>query len=159
LISDLYASNSANKIFLHARFATGEEALKPYQKIIEECMFPDVYKNKPIQIAKAKKAITDYTRAVGDQKGVLELMLCFVENGANFTANYGDMYEAFYLALERMYDNALDLLLTMDEPTINEYRDRFEDVVTSTRNIGWGFHDMLGQLFNSAFPDEDTEDE
>jgi hypothetical protein len=78
-----------------------------------------------------------------------------VENGANFTASYGDMYSEFYLALERMYDNALDLLLSMDDQTIAEYRDRFEDVVTSTSGIGWGFHDMLGQLFNTAFPDEE----
>jgi hypothetical protein len=159
LISDLYASNPANKIFLHARFAPGEDALKPYQKIIEDSLYPDVDKNKPIQIAKGKKAIADYTRAVGDPKGILELMLCFVENGANFTASYGDMYSEFYLALERMYDNALDLLLTMDDQTIAEYRDRFEDVVTSTSGIGWGFHDMLGQLFNSAFPDEDIDEE
>ncbi len=155
LIADLYASNPANKTFLHARFGASEEALKPYQKIIEESMFPDVYKNKPIQIAKAKKAITDYTRAVGDKKGILELMLCFVENGTSFTVNYGDMYEEFYLAIERMYDKALDLLLTMDDQIVAEYRDRFEEVVTSTSDIGWGFHDMLGELFNSAFPDDE----
>ena len=152
LISDLYASNPANKIFLHARFGTGEEALEPYLKIIEDSLYPDVHKNKPIQIAKGKKAITDYTRAVGDPKGILELMLCFVEKGANFTASYGDIDSEFYLALERMYDNALKLLLTMDEQTIAEYRDRFGAVVTSTSGIGWGFHDKLGQLFNTAFP-------
>ena len=106
---------------------------------------PDVHKNKPIQIAKGKKAITDYTRAVGDSKGILELMLYFVEKEANFTASYGDIDAGFYLALERMYDNALDLLLTMDDQTIAEYRDRFEAVVTSTSGIGWGFHDKLGQ--------------
>ena len=154
LIADLYASNPANKIFLHARFGSGEDALKPYLKIIEDSLYPDVHKNKPIQIAKGKKAITDYTRAVGDPKGILELMLSFVENGANFTASYGDIDSGFYLALERMYDNALDLLLTMDDQTIAEYRERFEDVVESTSGIGWGFHDMLGQLFNTAFPDE-----
>ena len=37
------------------------------------------------------------------------------------------------------YDNALDLLLTMDDQTIAEYRERFEDVVETTSGIGWGF--------------------
>ena len=32
------------------------------------------------------------------------------------------MYEEFYRAVERMYDKALDFLLTMDDQTIAEYR-------------------------------------
>lgn len=59
LISDLYASNAQNKSFLHVRFSTGEEALKPYKKIIEDTLHPNMYTHTPFQIAKAKKAISD----------------------------------------------------------------------------------------------------
>ena len=154
LIADLYSLNPQNKTFLHARFATGDDALKPYLKIIDEALYPDIYKNKPVQISKAKKAIADYNKASGEPKGMLELMLTFVETGTNFTVNCGDMYDEFYEALERMYDKALDLLLTMDEETIDEYYNRFEDLVTSTADIGWGYHDSLGEMFHNAFPDE-----
>ena len=154
LISDLYASSAQNKTFLHARFSTGTDALKPFLKIIEDALYPDVYKNKPIKIAMAKKAIRDYTKAAGEPEGILELMLFFVETGTEFTLNFGDIDEGFYLALERMYDKALHLVLTMDKETIEEYYDRFEDLVTSTGNIGWGYHDALGEMFHNAFPED-----
>ena len=155
LISDLYASSAQNKTFLHARFSTGSDALKPYLKIIEDALYPDVYKNKPVQIAKAKKAISDYTKAAGELAGILELMLSFVETGTEFTLNFGDIDEGFYLALERMYYKALNLVRTMDKATIDEYYDRFEDLVTSTSSIGWGYHDALEEMFRKAFPEDE----
>jgi hypothetical protein len=155
LIADLYAAHSTNKNFLHARFSKGSAALKPYLKIIEDALYPDIYENKPVQIAKGKKAISDYRKAVGDPKGILELMLCFVENGTQFTLNCGDMDEDFYDSLLRMYDNAIDMLLTMDDAEIAEYRPRFEYLVTSTAKIGWGYHDALEEIFGNAFPDEE----
>lgn len=114
-----------------------------------------MYKNKPVQIAKAKKAIADYSKAAGEPIGLLELMIFFVETGTSFTVNCGDMYEEFYLALERMYEKALNLLLTMDEKIIDDYYDRFEDVVSSSADIGWGFHDLLAEMFHDAFPEDD----
>lgn len=154
LISDLYAYSTPNKNFLHARFSLGSDTLKPYKKIIEDALFPDVMSNDPVEVATAKKAISDYCKAVGDPKGMLELMVYFVECGAGFflDVGYGDEY--FFAALERMYEKAIKLLLTLDEETIDDYYDRFEDLVTSTSDIGWGFHDTLGDIFSEAFPEE-----
>ena len=36
---------------------------------------------------------------------------------------------------ERMYEKAIKLLLTLDEATIDDFYDRFEELVTSTRNL------------------------
>jgi len=154
LISDLYAYSASNKNFLHARFSLGSDALKPYKKIIDDALYPDVISNNSIEIATAKKAISDYGKAVGDPKGMLELMVYFVECGTRFTLDYGDIDEHYYASLERMFEKAIKLLLTLDEATIDDFYDRFEDLVTSTRNIGWGFHDTLGDIFYEAFPEE-----
>lgn len=154
LISDLYAYSTPNKNFLHARFSLGSDALKPYKKIIEDALFPDVMSNDPVEIATAKKAISDYGKAVGDPKGMLELMVYFVECGANFSLDVGYGDGDFFAALERMYEKAIKLLLTLDEATIDDFYDRFEDLVTSTQDIGWGFHDTLGDIFSEAFPEE-----
>lgn len=154
LISDLYAYSTPNKNFLHARFSLGSDALKPYKKIIEDALFPDVMSNDPVEIATAKKAISDYGKAVGDPKGLLELMVFFVECGASFSLDVGYGDEYFFAALERMYEKAIKLLLTLDEATIDDFYVRFEELVTSTRDIGWGFHDTLGDIFSEAFPEE-----
>lgn len=154
LISDLYAYSTPNKNFLHARFSLGSDSLKPYKKIIEDALFPDVMSNDPVEIATAKKAISDYGKAVGDPKGMLELMVYFVECGASFSLDVGYGDEYFFAALERMYEKAIKLLLTLDEAIIDDFYDRFEDLVTSTEPIGWGFHDTLGDIFSEAFPEE-----
>lgn len=154
LISDLYAYSTQNKNFLHARFSLGSDALKPYKKIIVDALYPNVMSNDPIEISTAKKAISDYGKAVGDPKGMLELMLYFVECGTRFTLDFGYGDEHFYASLERMYEKAIKLLLTLDEAAIDDYYDRFEDLVTSTENIGWGFHDTLGDIFYDAFPEK-----
>ncbi|MEI6705053.1 MAG: hypothetical protein WCL71_16205 [Deltaproteobacteria bacterium] len=154
LISDLYAYSTPNKNFLHARFSLGSDSLKPYKKIIEDALYPDVMSNDPIEIATAKKAVSDYCKAVGDPKGMLELMVYFVECGASFSLDVGYGDEYFFAALERMYEKAIKLLLTLDEETIDDFYDRFEDLVTSTSDIGWGFHDTLGEIFYEAFPEE-----
>ena len=154
LISDLYAYSTPNKNFLHARYSIDSDALKPYKKVIDAALYPNVMSNGPIKIATAKKAVSDYCKAVGDPKGMLELMVYFVERGTKFTLDYGDIDGQFYSSLERMYEKAIKLLLTLDEETIDDFYDRFEDLVTSTSDIGWGFHDTLGDIFSEAFPEE-----
>jgi len=66
LVSDLYYLSKENQAFLHARFVVGADTLAPYKKTISACMYPDVYTNKPIEVSKAKKAISSYSKAVGD---------------------------------------------------------------------------------------------
>src|SRR5262249_24337864 len=93
LIASLYGLSKGNRDFLHARFAVGNDPIGPYKKIIDDCMYPDVFKNKPIQISTAKKAISEYSKAIGDAKGEAELMTYFVECGNQFTVDYGDIDE------------------------------------------------------------------
>jgi len=94
LIGDLYNFNPENRDFLHARFSLGVDVHKPYKKVIEEALFPDVIANDDVEIAVAKKAIANYAKAVGDSKGMLELMVYFVECG---TASSGLVLEWFLI--------------------------------------------------------------
>lgn len=87
LVADLYRFSKENQAFLNARFGIGSDPLAPYKKIIDDCMYPDMYSDKPVQIAKAKKAISNYSKAVGDPIGETELMIFFVEVGNSFTIN------------------------------------------------------------------------
>ncbi|UCZ57300.1 hypothetical protein LGV61_03200 [Desulfurispirillum indicum] len=64
LIKDLYAASKNNQAFLHARFALGEDVLEPYKFTIDRWVYPDVMRNQDISVAKAKKAISDYRKAI-----------------------------------------------------------------------------------------------
>lgn len=155
LVADLYRLSNENKRFLNSRFEVGDNPIGPYKKIIEECMYPDIYSNKPIQISKAKKAISSYSKAVGDPVGEAELMTYFVECGNKFTVNFGDINGPFYDALNRMYRRTINKVLTLSEERQDEFKDRLEAIMTSSSNIGWGYHDMLCDDYYGAFPEDD----
>jgi len=36
-----------------------------------------------------------------------------------------------------------------------EFRDRCKRIVADTSGIGWGFHDMLSEIYDAYFPDDD----
>src|SRR5262245_18215327 len=66
LIASRYGFSKSNSDFLHARFSIGDNPIASYKKIINDCMYPDVFKNKHIQISTAKKAISEYSKPIGD---------------------------------------------------------------------------------------------
>lgn len=153
LIADLYRLSKENQAFLHARMAVAENPLGFYKKIINECMYPDAQKNKPIQIAKAKKAIGDYSKAVGDAWGEAELMTFFVEQGNTFTIEYGDIDAGFYAALNLMYRRAIDKVCSLPDASRAAFKVRLEAVMRSSAHIGWGYHDELRADYYRAFPE------
>ncbi len=153
LIADLYRSSKENQAFLHARLSVGDDPLGPYKKTINECMYPGTYSNRPIQVSKAKRAISSYSKARGDPLGEAELMILFVECGNNFTVNFGDIDQAFYDALNRMYQRAIGKVLALPEEQRSEFKDRLEAIMSSSSDVGWGYHDMLSDDYYEAFPE------
>ena len=74
LVQDLYAASKENQAFLHSRFGLGDDVLKPYKVTIDRWLWPDVFKNQDTSIARAKKPIADYKKAIGQPEGLAELM-------------------------------------------------------------------------------------
>ena len=154
LIADLYKFSNENKTFLNTRFSVGKDQLGPYKKVIEECLFPDVLRDKPVEIAKAKKAISRYSKAAGDDQGQAELMVYFVECGNRFTLNIGDMYQEFYDALNSMYQRAINKVLSLPANQQREFKRRLKEIMTSSSDIGWGYHETLAYDYFRAFPED-----
>jgi hypothetical protein len=127
LIADLYSSSAENRSFINARFSVGGQTLEPYRSIISESLYPDVYRNKPISLAKGKKAISDYFKA---------------------TADFGDIDEQFYSSLELMFGNILDILRQKPTDIQKKYFTRLENVVSTAINIGWGYHDHISDILS-----------
>lgn len=76
LVQDLYAASKDNQVFLHARFALGDGVLKPYKATIDRWLWPDLFKNQDTSVAKAKKAISDYKKAIGQPEGMQCVRRC-----------------------------------------------------------------------------------
>jgi hypothetical protein len=143
LIGDLYRLSKDDRVFIESRFLAGEDALAHYKQVIADALYPDVYKNKPIRLSVGKKAISDYRKATGDDLDVLELMVHYLEQGNDFTAEYGDIDEQFYTSLESMLDRILELLADQNAEVLDQYVPRLEQVVLRASGIGWGYHDYI----------------
>ena len=102
LVQDLYAANRDNQAFLHARFGLGADVLEPYKETIDRWLWPDVLRRQDTSVAKAKQAITDYKKAVGDPAGLAELMVFYCETAAGFCDDIANDDDAYFGALVRM---------------------------------------------------------
>jgi hypothetical protein len=153
LIRDLYGLTESNQRFVDARLGLWRAPLAHYKEVVAECMYPDVFRKRPIQISKAKKAISEYRKAARNARGEIELMVHFVECGNSFTLEYGDIDEGFYAALVHMYAKAIKAIKDLPDPEQPAFRDRLWELAKSADGIGWGYYDGLCDAFFSAFPE------
>ena len=147
LVKDLYEAGAENRDFLMARCqaeAIGGEALESYRKKIVEQFFPARGEGK-LKLGEARKAIRDYRKASGNLPGTAELLMTYVENGAKFTNEYGDIDERFYTSIESALDE-LAALLRGEAGLYPQFADRLADVEQLTNGIGWGFHDFIADV-------------
>jgi hypothetical protein len=146
LVQNLYAASKDNQAFLHARFALGDDVLKPYKATIDRSLWPDVFKNQDTSIAKAKKAIADYRKAVGQPEGLAELMVFFCERAAGFSNDIGLQDEGYFDALVRMFEQALKFIDTLSDDRRPPLLARLEVVRGLGHNLGYGVGDDLDDL-------------
>ncbi len=78
-------------------------------------------------------------------------MLFYVETGAKFTNDFGDIDEGFYSSMETTFVAALTLM--KKESLLGKFADRAGKVVSDTSDIGWDFHNYLGDDFAHFYAD------
>ncbi len=147
LVQDLYMASKDNQAFLHARFAlAGGDVLKPYKATIDRWLWPDVFKNQDTSVAKAKKAISDYKKAVGQSEGLAELMVFYCERAAGFSNDVGLQDEAWFDALLRMFEQALKSIATLPDARRPAFWVRLDGVRRISHNFGYGVGDGMDDL-------------
>jgi hypothetical protein len=107
LIHHLYAAHKHNQAFLHARFGLGEDVLVPYKETIDRWLWPGPFRNQDTSVSKAKQAISQYKKAVGDLAGLTELMIFYCEQAAGYCQDVGYQDVGFFDALIQMFQHAL----------------------------------------------------
>jgi hypothetical protein len=148
LIRDLYQITSINREFIHARCQAGErssDALETYRCKIVEQFFPTRGFGK-LKLGEARKAIRDYHKATEDVTGVAELLMTYVENGTQFTREFGDINERFYDSVESVLVELATLLRGEGQTLYPQFRDRLARLEKMAEDIGWGFGDFVGDV-------------
>lgn len=146
LVQDLYAASKDNQAFLHARFSLGDDVLKPYKSTLDRWLWPDVFKNQDTSVSKAKKAISDYKKAVGQPDGLAELEVFYCERAAGFSGDIGLQDEGFFDALVRMFEQALRTIRALPEDRQAPWLERLDGVRQISHNFGYGVGDDMDDL-------------
>ncbi len=149
LLQDLYAANKDNQAFLHARLSLGDDVLKPYKSTITQWINP-ADPHKPISVAKAKKAISDYKKALGLPEGLAELTVFYCEEVFAFLAGCGMDDAGFFDALVRMFEQALKHVLALPTPQQPDFIARLGRVRQLGQDLGWGVGDDFGHFWAEA---------
>jgi hypothetical protein len=146
LLQNLYAANADNRTFLHTRFALGADTLAPYKTVIDRWLSPNFSRNEDFSVAKAKKAIADYRKAIGNAGALVELMVYYCERATRFSDEYGLQDEGYFDALVRMFEQALKAIATLPKTQQLKPLARLDQVRKISRNFGYGVNDDMGDL-------------
>ncbi|MEO6131858.1 MAG: DUF6155 family protein [Saprospiraceae bacterium] len=150
LIADLYKKNKSVKQFFDFYANPNEKELfEKYRDKIFYSFYPE--RGYQLKLKDAKQAIADFKKFGTSADLLAELILFYVETGVMFTNDIGDINEGFYNSLSVTYLNALTLM--RKENLLEKFGIRAYKVVSDTTGIGWGFHDHLGDLYFSFYPE------
>jgi hypothetical protein len=150
LLHTLYAAHKDNQAFLHARFGLGEDVLEPYKETIDRWLWPDVFRNQDTSVSKAKQAISNYKKAVGDPVELVELMVFYCERAAVFCNDIGNQDEGYFDALVRMFEQAVNLANTLPNDSRDRFVTRLDRVRGISHDFGYGVGDDMDFLLSST---------
>ena len=154
LLQDLYAACKDNQAFLHARLGLGPDQLGPYKATISRWINPDLRRNQPVSISKAKKAISDYGKAIGRPDELAELSIFYCEEAFSFVESCGWNDERYFVALIRVYDQSVKFVLKLPPAERLTYLERLDKLRSRARHLGWGVEDELNSLWYASVLDE-----
>jgi len=148
LIKGLHDLSAQNKAWLSAKLLP----IVQDTKYLEDCrnkIIRYVYKETKgmpsmPRFREAKKVISEYRKSTSDLRGMLDLMLTYVERGHEFTNDFGDIDEPFYDKLINMLEHfAIELRRTPAKYELYElFRTRLM-AMRRTSDIGWGYGDFI----------------
>jgi len=152
LIQSLYSAHKDNQTFLHSRFGLGEDVPEPYKKIIDRWLWPDVLRKQGASVSQAKRAISDYKKAVGDPEGLAELMVFYCERAAGFCSDVCNEDEGYFDALVRMFEQALNIANALSVERRDYLVARLDRVRVIGHEFGYGVGDNMDLLLSKYTP-------
>jgi hypothetical protein len=155
LIQDLYAVSKDNQAFLNARLGLGPDQLKPYKASISKWISPDLMRNQPVSVSRAKNVIAHYKKAIGRPEGLVELSLFYCEEAISFLESCGMEDEVYFVALIRMYNQSLQYALKLPPAQRSAFLERLNRLRSRARYLGWGVEDELNSLWYDTQIDEE----
>lgn len=127
---------------------TQTEILADYKARLSKAMLPKSDWSEP-KVSEARRIINEFQKVARSPSAVADLMLFYVECGIKFLNDLGDYKASFYDSLERMFEAALKLARKNGMEA--EFKDRCEEIVAKSSDMGYGLGDALQILLDEYF--------
>jgi Family of unknown function (DUF6155) len=148
LISELYKKHKPVKDFFDFYVQPDEKGLfEKYKTRVFEAFYPK--RGFHLKLKDARQAISDFKKFAPSNYLLAELMLFYVECGVQFTNDFGDIDENFYLSMEKMFNQTLSLMKSED--LLDQFNNRAAKILTDTNGMGWGFFDTLCDIYYNYY--------
>jgi hypothetical protein len=157
LVQDLYTASKDNQAFLHARLGLGQDQLRPFKASISRWISPDLMKGQPISVSRAKKAISDYKKAIGRPDGMAELSVFYCEEAVGFLESCSMDDDKYFAALIRMYGRSLEIASNLPPAERCTYLGRLGRLRSRGRNVGWVVEEEFNSLWYGAVDEQQCE--
>lgn len=139
LLLELGSLSKENAEFLKLR-KKPDVVLAFYKKKIKKIFF-----SERINLREARKVVTNFKKRSIETEHLLELMVFYVETGVKIDNKLGDMYEAFYLSIESMFEQVIKTL-NENPKFIPKFKQRLDWIIGHCCE-GWGHKDALTCIY------------
>jgi hypothetical protein len=147
-ISELYKKYDSVKEYFDFYLTPNEkELLNKYKAKVREGFYPK--RGYELKLSISRNAINSFRKLGVSQEKLGELMLYFVECGVEYTNEFGDVDESFCTSIENTFEKALNNF--ENEGVLEKFREKAEQILKDADGIGWGFRDIVGDIFYSYY--------
>ena len=127
-----------------------EKILKQYKEKMYGVFFPNDIVRAGFSLSWAKSLLSEFKKLGISNQYILDLQLYYVECGTDFTNTFGDIDMKFYDSMCSVYHAVVQAVNKHETDSLyRKLEERLYSIVYDTRNIGWGFHDYVSELFYS----------
>lgn len=152
-ILDLNDNNKTVKTFydFYLNPNNENELLEKCKKAVRKEFDIDNLQRTGLKFSVAKKAISELKELKVSPEILADAMLYLVECTCQFTSEYGDMDESYYIAAWNNYKAALKFI--DQNNLLNEFKLRAKQCEQLASNCGYGFSDNLGEVYYLYYSD------
>lgn len=149
MVMEMYDARKEAKDYLEYYTAPNEDSkLEEYKRIITEEFYPLKNRDPKTRFSVCRKAVSDFKKLKPSEEALADLMVTYMENACQFTYDYGDMWEQYYISVEGNFEKTVQLIA---KNNLWEYFDsRIKQCLRWASPCGWGFPDALEDLYEEA---------
>ena len=143
---DLFKSN---KVFKDVESTTWDE--NENSRLLEELekKLEKVFWKERFSLSECKAVLKDYEGRTISPSTIALMYLAFATEAAELSSTYGNFGERFYNSLEKAAEVYLDYART-DEAFFTANDDKFQHLIETTADIGYGVSENLEEMYYSA---------